>query len=211
MTRSTRSSMQRVSYFRVLSDQSGRILPHPKRCLNNSNTSARSPFWLIEKLGRISHPNLCRALLLKDTQKHPSPSAYPVRYAPTSTLPPRKRPRRVMSAVNYPNVAIISPCVLRQGSVVTGSVNQPRTSHGITLPSTSCPCTTRARASPLSAGTGLRVLTRQGISLSWSPLFPEELDYIFPDLDSCLPPLTGSSRSLQASSALHGPSTLAPS
>src|ERR1043165_8410258 len=70
-----------ASNLMVLSDLSGRSDPHPRVRWNSSSTSARSPFWLTEKLGRISQPNLWRLLRLKLTQKHPSPSAYPDRYA----------------------------------------------------------------------------------------------------------------------------------
>ena len=59
------------------------------------------------------------------------------------------------------------------------------TSHGITLPSTSCPCTTQARASPLSAGTGLRVLTRQGISLIVLLSIATERQTISPCMSPC--------------------------
>ena len=162
--------MRRVSNFRVLSDRSGRMLPHQNRSRNICSTSARSPFWLTEKLGRISHPNLCRALRLNDTQKHPSPSAYPVRYNPISTLPPRKRSRRVMSAVLCERRDHL-PLWYQwcQGSVVTGPANVLwRASHGITLSSASCPCEARLqrglhRYQPVRAG--LLMLTRQGISL----------------------------------------------
>lgn len=77
---STSSLTLRTSYLSVLSERSGRIVPQPKYCLNISKTWDRSLFWLTEKLGRISQPKRCRQLLLIETQKQPSPSAYPLRY-----------------------------------------------------------------------------------------------------------------------------------
>ena len=47
-----------------------------------SNTSLLSPFWLTEKLGRTSTRVLSLGLGENETQKLPSPSAYPERYMP---------------------------------------------------------------------------------------------------------------------------------
>src|SRR6266480_6551575 len=44
-------------------------------------TSARSPFWLTEKLGLTSHPTASEARGEIETVKHPSPSTYPEMYA----------------------------------------------------------------------------------------------------------------------------------
>src|SRR5438477_12204289 len=59
-------------------------------------------FWLTEKLGRISQPNRWRDERLKDTQKHPSPSAYPERYAPKygSSCCAGRRCRRVVALID---------------------------------------------------------------------------------------------------------------
>src|SRR3990170_1528573 len=90
MTNLTNSGTLRTSNLSVLSDRSGRIVPHPKDWWNNSRICARSRFWLTEKLGRMSQPRACRLLRLNVMQKHPSPSAYPERYDPRSmqTDPP---------------------------------------------------------------------------------------------------------------------------
>src|SRR2546427_11755463 len=74
-TFASNSGTLRTSYLSVLSEWSGRIVPHPNVSRNNPRISARSRFWLTEKLGRTSQPKACRALRLNVTQKHPSPSA----------------------------------------------------------------------------------------------------------------------------------------
>src|SRR5918999_5180139 len=81
ITRSRRSSSFRVTHFSVLSLRSGRMLPHPKYACNARSTSARSPFWLTERLGLTSHPASSFARGEIETVKQPSPSTYPEMYA----------------------------------------------------------------------------------------------------------------------------------
>ena len=70
-----------TSNLRVLSDRSGRMKPHCHSSWIRERRSARSAFWLTEKLGRTSQPNRCRRLGWNETQKHPSPSTNPDMYA----------------------------------------------------------------------------------------------------------------------------------
>jgi hypothetical protein len=81
-----------ASDFRVRSERSGLIQPQPSVPRRRYRTSARSWFWLTEKLGRISQPNAWWLLRLKVTQKQPSPSTYPVRYQRISTIPSSETP-----------------------------------------------------------------------------------------------------------------------
>jgi hypothetical protein len=83
-TRSTRTGRLRTSHFSVLSLRSGRRLPQPKYSLRHRSTSARSPFWLTDRLGLTSHPTDSVGLGEVETVKHPSPSTYPERYEGTS-------------------------------------------------------------------------------------------------------------------------------
>src|SRR2546428_12036911 len=69
-----------TSNLMVLSDRSGRMNPHPHRSRMMWRSSARSAFWLTEKLGLTSQPNRCRRLGWNDTQKQPSPSTNPEMY-----------------------------------------------------------------------------------------------------------------------------------
>jgi hypothetical protein len=61
--------------FSVLSLRSGRMLPHPKWSCNAWSTSARSRFWLTEKLGLTSQPTASVARGAIEMEKQPSPSA----------------------------------------------------------------------------------------------------------------------------------------
>jgi hypothetical protein len=70
-------SRLRVSHFTVRSLRSGRMRPHPKYCWMSSRTSARSPFWLTDRLGLTSHPANKVARGEIETVKHPSPSDVP--------------------------------------------------------------------------------------------------------------------------------------
>src|SRR5689334_9118366 len=81
MIRARMSSTRRVSHLRVRSLRSGRMLPHPKYDSIARSTSARSPFWLTERLGLTSQPTSSFARGEMETVKHPSPSTYPEMYA----------------------------------------------------------------------------------------------------------------------------------
>src|SRR3989344_3315740 len=88
----TSSGTLRTSYLRVLSDLSGRMEPHPKCSFILTSACARSAFWLTEKLGRRSQPNLWRLLLLNVMQKQPSPSTNPDKYDSQLTISPFRIP-----------------------------------------------------------------------------------------------------------------------
>src|SRR6266516_788969 len=80
MTLASKLARSRTSYLSVLSLRSGRSPPHPKYSRMAARTSARSAFWLTEKLGLTSHPvrNFMRGE--NETVKQPSPSTYPDMY-----------------------------------------------------------------------------------------------------------------------------------
>src|SRR4029450_10888063 len=97
-------------------------------------TSARSPFWLTEKLGRTSHPTLSVARGAMETVKHPSPSTYPEMYAernsrllqgPASDRTHRFSPPRRTTEHDLTSKRTISRYGVNHKSVTT--------SHGITL------------------------------------------------------------------------------
>ena len=59
-----------------------------RNCHSMSNsTSARSPFWLTDRLGLTSHPADSVGRAEWETVKHPSPSTYPEMYDPRSAWP----------------------------------------------------------------------------------------------------------------------------
>jgi hypothetical protein len=122
ITRSIMSSSRRVSHFKVLSLRSGRMLPHPKCSCSTCRTSARSPFWLTEKLGLTSHPTSSVARGAIETVKHPSPSAYPEMYAERNSRlrqgPASDRTLRLSPAWR---TARVRSHVQKGRSVVTGS------------------------------------------------------------------------------------------
>jgi hypothetical protein len=72
ITRPRRSSSRRVSHFSVLSLRSGRMLPHPNSLAMRRRTSARSPFWLTDRLGLTSQPVASLARGEIETVKQPS-------------------------------------------------------------------------------------------------------------------------------------------
>src|ERR1700738_1744333 len=96
------------------------------------STSARSAFWLTEKLGRTSHP--IRSFLRgeKETGKQPSPSTYPDMYEEMSTQSCR-RVGCIDTLMSYITVFSIATLGIK-ASVDTGSISQRETtSLGTTL------------------------------------------------------------------------------
>jgi hypothetical protein len=92
MTVARIGSRLRVSHFTVRSLRSGRRRPHPKYRWMSSSTSARSPFWLTDRLGLTPHPTDSVGRGEMETVKHPSPSTYPEMYDPRSNVAmPRAR------------------------------------------------------------------------------------------------------------------------
>src|SRR4030095_14288643 len=96
----------------VRPDASASEVPLEKYRWMSSSTSARSPFWLTDRLGLTSHPANKVGRGEIETVKHPSPSTYPEMYDPRSTWPcqepascPSHRfamPRRYVAAVTGP-------------------------------------------------------------------------------------------------------------
>jgi hypothetical protein len=148
ITRSSRSWRRRVSHLTVRSLRSGRMLPHPKKACTAWSTSARSPFWLTEKLGLTSQPTSSVARGAMEMVKQPSPSTYPEMYAERNSRlcvePASDRTHRFSPAGRTIRVR---SHVLNGRSVVTGSGTK---------------CADFPRDYPLAATTSLRRRIRGG-------------------------------------------------